>query len=187
MALISLQEILNLAIVTVVIGYIFSSSLKRPTTEYSLIKGSFAYDDFKLALLSAAPGVILHELAHKFVAMSFGLVAVFKAWWFGLGLGVFLKFINSPFIIVAPGYVSISGLNDPLLIGITAFSGPLINLILFGISTYALNNYKLKRNTAILLYLSKQINLILFIFNMLPIPPLDGSKVFSSLFQIISS
>lgn len=187
MAIFTLTEILNLAIVTLVISYIFSGSIKRPATEYSLTSTSFAYDDYKLALLSAAPGVILHELAHKFVAIFSGLTAYFQAWWFGLGIGVFLKFINSPFIIVAPGYVSISGLYDPLLIGITSFAGPLTNLLLFGISHYILTHRKLKRNTAIVWYLSRQINMVLFIFNMIPIPPLDGYKVFSSLIQIISS
>lgn len=187
MPLITIKEIIDLVLVTLVIGYIFSGSIKKPITEYSIIKSSFSFDDFKLALLSAGPAVILHELAHKFVAMSFGLVAEFQAFWFGLGLGIFLKLINSPFLIVAPGYVAIYGLDNPLLIGITSLAGPLTNLILFGISHYVLNHYKLTRNQAIILYLSKQMNLILFVFNMLPIPPLDGYKVFSSLFRIIFS
>ena len=42
-----------------------------------------------------------------------------------------------------------------------------------------------KRKQIVALHLTKIINLWLFIFNMLPIPPLDGSKVFYHLFQTI--
>jgi len=61
-----------------------------------------------------------------------------------------------------------------------------MNLFLFFISWLIINNAKkLTRKQAIALYLTKQINLFLFIFNMLPIPPLDGFQVFSGLYHLI--
>jgi len=88
-------------------------------------------------------------------------------------------------IIVAPGYVEISGNVSPFLSVVTAAAGPLTNLLLFGVSYWVLETRRLTRNQAVLFYLSKQINLWLFIFNMIPIPPLDGSKVLFGLVQAI--
>jgi len=181
--LISITEIVYLAIVTVVIGYIFMDFIPRAYGSY--IKKRFDWNNFKIACLIVAPGVVFHELAHKFVAMSFGLSAIFQIWPFGLVLGVFLKIIGSSFILLAPGYVGISsGATVPQLT-LISFSGPLINLILWLGSWAILNRARLTRKQAVSLYLLKQINMWLFIFNMLPIPPLDGSKVFYGLYKLI--
>jgi Zn-dependent protease len=186
MAIITFTEIFHMVIMTVVLGYIFMSYIRRPKTVYDLTLGGFDFDDFKLAIIVTAPAVILHELAHKFVALSYGLNATFKAWFFGLALGVILKLFHSPIIIIAPGFVEISQGASNLVYALIAFAGPAINLILFLISSYVLSQKKrMTRNEAMVWYLTKQINIFLFIFNMLPIPPLDGSKVYVNLFKAI--
>ena len=187
MALITIREIIDLIIMTILLGYIFMSYIKRPKTVYDLTHGSgFDFEDFKFAIIVTAPAVIVHELAHKFVALSFGLSATFKAWFFGLFLGVLLKLFNSPIIIIAPGFVQISEGGSNLIYALISFAGPAVNLLLFLISSYVLNHKKrLTRTQAVVWYLTKQINLFLFIFNMLPIPPLDGSKVYYNLFKAI--
>ena len=183
--LISILEIIYLLITTLVIGFIFMDYIKQPAIELFRKRG-FDWNAFKFAAIVAAPGVILHELGHKFIAMFLGHAATFSVYWFGLFLGVFLKMISSPFLIIAPGYVSIPGIQNPLQNSAIAFAGPLINLILWIGSLVILNNARnLKRKTAIFLYLTKRINMILFIFNMLPIPPLDGYQVFSGIFSAI--
>jgi len=183
MPLFTLIELLHLLILTVVIGYIFSGYIKDPSSR--LFHKGFNWNDFKFALIVSAPGVVLHELGHKFVAMLLGLGAVFKVWFPGLGIAIFLKLIHSPLLIIAPGFVLISGESSPLQISITAFAGPLVNLILWGSASLILNKAKkLTRRQATILYLTKKINLFLFVFNMIPFPPLDGSKV---LFGLISS
>ncbi len=186
MAFISFLEILYLVILTFVIGYIFSGFIRKPATEHEIVyEKGFNWGDFKLSIIVAAPAVILHELGHKFSAILFGLDAVLHLFWEGLGLAIFLKLINSPFLIIAPAYVSISGTATAFQSFFTAFSGPLVNLVLFFAAWLATERIRLTRNQAIILYLTKQINLLLFIFNMLPIPPLDGFKVFTNLFRII--
>ena len=92
----SLQEIINLLILTAAIGYIFTGFIKKPRDGYELIykKRGFDWEDFKFSILIAAPAVVLHELAHKFAAMAFGLTATFKIFPMGLGLAVFLKVIH---------------------------------------------------------------------------------------------
>ena len=183
MPLISITEIINLLIVTAVVGYIFMGILPRTRPLY--FHRRFDWNAFKFACLVSAPGIIIHELAHKFVAIYYGLQAAFSILPFGLFLSVFLKLINSPFILIAPGYVGISGDAAILESTFIAFAGPFTNLVLWLGSSLILNRASLTKKQAIALYLTKQINMWLFIFNMIPIPPLDGSKVFYGLFRII--
>lgn len=63
---------------------------------------------------------------------------------------------------------------------IVALSGPLTNVAVAILASLLLN---LLGQTALapLFYVAATINLLLAIFNLLPIPPLDGSKVFSLL------
>ena len=181
--LITLTEIIYLLITTAVVGYIFMGILPRAKGLY-FHKG-FNWNEFKLACLVSAPGIILHELSHKFVAIFYGLQAAFYIWPFGLFLAVFLKLISSPFILIAPGYVGISEGATTSQFALIAFAGPLVNLVLWLGSSFVLNRARLTRKQAIALHLTKVINMWLFIFNMLPIPPLDGSKVFYGLYRII--
>lgn len=187
MALLSLREIFDLLVMIAALGYIFMSSIPKPRTPYQLVmERGFSWEDFKFAVYVTGPAIVLHELMHKFVALLVGLKeAVFHAWYFGLFIGIFLKVIHSPFILFAPGYVSMSD-SSPLIMALTAFAGPAMNLVLYLVALLILHRKKsLTRMQAMFLYLTKQINLFLFIFNMLPIPPLDGSKVFYGLFKAI--
>ena len=193
MPVVTFLEIINLIILSAAIGYIFTGYVKAPEN-ISRIKTRFNWRDFKFALLVAAPGVVLHELAHKFIAIAFGLSAFFQVWYPGLGIAIFLKLINSPFLIVAPGYVNISnsGILDPFMNNLinvmVAFAGPAVNLIIWLIATLILTNARrLTQMQATTLYLTKKINFLLFVFNMLPIPPLDGFHVLFGLFKLIFS
>ena len=184
MALLNLTEILYFIILTVVIGYIFTGVfVKRPKTIYDKLHPKrFRWDDFKFAIMVTAPAIILHELAHKFVAMGYGYEATFKLFPFGLILGLFLKLISSPFLIIAPGYVEITqaAFADPIAYRIIAFAGPAINLILW-LGSWAIlkqRGRRLTRTQHSLLSMTKMLNMILFIFNMIPFGPFDGAKVF---------
>lgn len=186
MPIITIIEIMNLIILTLALGYIFSGFIRTPATvqDYYRPRKLFDWRDIKYAMLISAPAVVLHELFHKFSAILFGLTATFHIWPTGLGLAVFLKLISSPFLIIAPGYVMISQAT-PIQSTITAAAGPFANLLLFLGAAYILNNAKkLTRIQAITLHLTKKINLLLLIFNMIPLPPLDGSKVLFGLIEL---
>lgn len=181
--LISLLEVVYLIITTAVIAYLFMDLFNLQKVQF--FKPKFDWNAFKFAAMVATPGVILHELGHKFVAMSFGYEATFHIWLFGLFLGIFLKWIKSPFMIIAPGYVLISSIQNGLQNSAIAFAGPLVNLVLWLGSWLILNHARnLKRKTALFLYMTQRINMILFIFNMIPIPPLDGYQVFSGIISL---
>tara|TARA_Y100000310_G_scaffold343906_1_gene453828 strand:+ start:4123 stop:4686 length:564 start_codon:yes stop_codon:yes gene_type:complete len=180
MALISLWEIAQLVIVSGVLGYIFMQpNAARPKTVYDMMyPKKFNWDDFKFAVIVASPGVVLHELAHKFVAMGYGLSAEFHMWTFGLALGVILKLVSSPLLIIAPGFVTIPFFTNEVGYRLIAFAGPLVNLVLWIGSMIILRTAKnLTRKQTIGLGMLKYINMILFFFNMLPFGPLDGAKV----------
>ncbi len=186
MVLITFKELFDLIIMTAALGYIFMHSIPRPRTVYQVAGSDHGFDwhDFLFAVFITAPGIVLHELMHKFSALLFGLQAQFHASYFGLFLGIFLKWIHSPLILFVPGYVELAK-TTPLLTAITAFAGPAMNLLLFVVAKIVLERAKkLSRQQAIILYMTKQINLFLFIFNMLPIPPFDGSKVVWGLYKV---
>ena len=176
--LLSALEFIRLIIVTFAIGYIFSDYVST----HPQIHKRFDWSKIKTAITIAAPAVILHELSHKFAAMFFGLKPEFFASYFGLALGIILKSVNAPFLVFMPGYVSISQ-STAIQSAIIAFIGPLANLLLWLIPSMILKYKTLGEKTSIILYATKKINMMLFIFNMIPIPPFDGSKV---LFGLLS-
>jgi Zn-dependent protease len=178
MAVISVIEIIRIIITTAALGYIFSAFIPKKSI-YGIYK-SISMDDIKLAALIAAPAVILHEMAHKFVAIAFGIHAEFFASYTGLALGVILKMFGSPFLVFIPGYVMISSANI-IQSGIISFAGPFTNLLLWLFATLMLQYYhKLKNKHMLILALTKKINGILFLFNMIPFGFFDGAKVFSA-------
>ena len=145
--------------------------------------------DFKFAVLAAAPAIILHEFGHKFAAMAFGLQAVFKVAYMWLGIGLILRLSGTGLIFFVPAYVSItnpSGIPpSPLMLSLIAFAGPAVNLALWIAFSIILKKRLITEKYLPLIYIAKQINMFLFIFNMLPIPGFDGYKVFSGLIQTI--
>ncbi len=106
----TLREILDIAIMSVVVGIIFMDFIKRfrqmiIEEYYFKNKVKRAFNDFKFAVIATVPAVLLHEFGHKFIALAFGLTAVFKAAYIWLGIGLILKFTGLVFFI--PAYVSI--------------------------------------------------------------------------------
>ena len=179
----SFIELVDIVVMSAVVGYIFMDIFK---TSHQTV--GFDWQSFKMAVIVTAPALIIHELFHKFVALSYGFQASFNAAYTFLGLGVLLKLISSPFIFFVPAYVSIGCSNGPCTIApltsaIIAFAGPLANLILFTGSWYLLKKYNFDGKWKVILHLTKQINLLLFILNMLPIPLFDGFKVYSGIWQ----
>tara|TARA_Y100000310_G_C20460084_1_gene704914 strand:- start:253 stop:804 length:552 start_codon:yes stop_codon:yes gene_type:complete len=178
--LLSFGEIISLAIMTIALGYIFSGFIQMPRGPFEL-KKRFSWDNLWFAAAVSAPAVILHEFGHKFVAMAFGYTATFHVYWLGLTLGIILKLISSPFLIIAPAFVSIPAGVSAMQGFLIAFAGPFVNLLLFFVSWYVLKNHKMSHKMAVGFAISKKLNLFLFIFNMIPFPPLDGYHVFSNL------
>lgn len=174
--MITLQEIFDLVFMSVALGLIFGSFFNK---QHQL----FNEKAIKLAMIITAPAIVLHELGHKFVAMSFGVPATFHASYFGLGLGLFLVAVKFPFIFFVPGYVSIPiNVLSQWQYGLIAFAGPLMNLLLYAGAHYLIKyNKKLTQKQLVIAIITKKINIFLFIINMIPLGGFDGAKVFSAI------
>ena len=123
---------------------------------------------------------LLHELAHKVVAQKYGCWAEFRKFNFGLILAVGMSFMG--FIIAAPGAVMVSGFISKEQNGKVAAAGPLVNIVLailfFGVGS--LLPQLIVSVPALLshiIFYGFFINAWLALFNMIPVPPLDGSKI----------
>ena len=192
MPLITIGEIIDLVLMTFFVGYIFSGIIPvrresyDPLTHY---KRGFDFEGLKFAIMATAPAIIIHELAHKFIALSFGMHAVFMAFYrnsFTLMLGVLTiisKLTGFGFMFFVPGFVEIGGNGTHIQYALSAFAGPFVNLVLWLGAWYLIKNKKYKRKNYLLLVLTSRINMFLFIFNILPIPGFDGYKVFFELIQ----
>ncbi len=140
-------------------------------------------------------GFLLHELAHRMTARRLGYIAFFRAWKLGLALSLISALIIAmlemagipfPIFFLAPGAVYIypgpmtplktprEVANDEFLI---ASAGPLTNIAIAAIS-YALS--LIPNIFLMLLIYVAQINAMLAVFNLLPIPMFDGLKVFKT-------
>lgn len=120
-------------------------------------------------------GFLLHELAHKFVAQKNGAWAEFRSYPMGLAIALFFSVMG--FLFAAPGAVYIQGMISKKQNGHISIAGPLTNLVFGGIfialSMAIVDNILLSYGC----YLVGSINLLLAVFNLLPVPPLDGYKV----------
>jgi len=124
---------------------------------------------FIVAGLTVGLGFLFHELAHKIVAVRYGCVAEFRARTSMLVLAVVMSFFG--FVFAAPGAVWISGHVSRRQHGIIAAVGPLMNLILAVVFIPFLFFYPLIGSYGVM------INAWLALFNLLPLPGFDGSKV----------
>lgn len=147
--------------------------------------------NYIIELLLTVPVLILsftmHELSHGLAAYLMGdktakyngrlsLNPLKHIDWFG-----FLMLLVAKIGWAKPVPVNMYSFKDPKKgMAITAFAGPFMNILLSFLSMllfvlgsiYNWNGYVLQ-----ILYLSVFYNAIMAMFNLLPIPPLDGSKV----------
>lgn len=146
---------------------------------------------------------ILHEVAHGFVAERFGDPTAKLAGRLTLNpkkhidpfmsilLPLMLVFSGSPVIFGAAKPVPIDPFNlkeGRKDFALVALSGPLTNILIAVLGSLAMKanpifanfiSFDLSSILYSLFSIIVQLNLLLAIFNLLPIPPLDGSKVFA--------
>lgn len=132
-----------------------------------------------VSLLTAGVAFLLHEVAHKIVAVHYDQIAEFRADYSMLFLAIMTALIG--FIFAAPGAVHHQGYLTPEEHGHIAIAGPVVNLLLAGVflPVYVLGALVDVSIVALLGRLGIIINLFLAAFNLIPYGPLDGKTVIS--------
>ena len=139
---------------------------------------------FPVVMIGVGVGFNFHELGHKFIAMHYGYYAEYELWPTGLIIALVSSFFG--FIFAAPGAVVIysQGMEEKTN-GLISIAGPLVNIalgLIFFLILGSLGDFVYTEAGAIvylICVLGTRINFFLAAFNLLPIPPLDGSKVLS--------
>lgn len=179
----SREEIRDITIAVIALTVLYSLSVTRPF--------GWSVDSLLLFLpisfIAVGLGFILHELGHKVVAQRFGFFSEFRKWNYGLILG--LLTVPLGFMIFAPGAVYFGSYGRMVTDeenGKISIAGPVVNIVLALIAlflTLSLRSYLTMENAGMMyivlltLVLTFNVNSFLALFNLLPIPPLDGSKV----------
>jgi Zn-dependent protease len=171
----------------VAIGFIFSRFIRRehiqnydPMTVF--LKPSII-EDIKRGALIAAPAIVFHELAHKFVAMGFGATAILHAPIFWYAIVIVMMLFNFPLLFFVGGYVSHSPLPawPSFLVSI---SGIAVNLLMYFGFRFVVKNNLVNKKYHNILIISSKLNLFLAGFNLIPLPGFDGYNALRSLFGL---
>jgi Zn-dependent protease len=144
-----------------------------------LINGRNINDNF----IALTPAFILHELAHKFMAVRYGFYAEFRMWLEGLIFALITAFLLG-FVFIAPGAVYIHGeYISREQNGKISIVGPLVNIVLalFFLSLIPFINLNPTDLWgfifANIVKFGFIINSILAAFNLIPLGIFDGAKV----------
>ena len=129
-----------------------------------------------VTLVAVGFGFVLHELAHKFVAVRYGFYAEYRLWVEGLVLAIVTAALG--FVFAAPGAVYIHGQYiSREENGKISIAGPLTNIALAVIFFVSIQFVSFSPILALVCSLGFTINSFLAFFNLLPIGILDGAKV----------
>ncbi len=133
------------------------------------------------AFIAVGIGFLAHELiGHKIVAQHLGMHGEYRMWRFGLVIAFLSSMVG--FVFAAPGAVYVAPRYDiwgkpeevsKRKMGIVSMMGPVVNLSLAFVFIALRYVYSSNPVFDIAIF----VNIWLGLFNMLPIPPLDGSKV----------
>lgn len=168
------REVRDLVISALVLGFLFAYR-------------NWSFSNYLFSLAVVAPALILHELAHKFTAEGYDCRAQYKLWPAGILIALMVTLVSDGRVIFAAlGAVMISTAYKTRLgykyveltreeNGKISASGPLTNLAL---AVVLLLVKPLFPQFSHFFQIGIFINLFLLLFNSLPFPPLDGSKIF---------
>jgi len=145
--------------------------------------GLFLALTFPASLLAVGTGVGLHEIMHKVVAQRYGYWAEFRYNLRGL-LMAFVFAAAIGFLYGAPGATWISGAVTREQNGRISAAGPLSNVLVAGLFFAAFLGLAGTGSGPLgfvtnILWIVASVNAFLAGFNMLPIMPLDGAKVWA--------
>lgn len=146
---------------------------------WSLANGDFSLRPFLtmmgIVTVAVLTEFLLHELAHKVTAQKYGCWSEYRYDQTGLLLTIVTGFFG--YVFAAPGVVWHSGNVTTEQEGKISAAGPATNLALSGIFFLLWYKLPVTGTLALLLGFVTWINVWVGAFNLVPVRPLDGSKI----------
>jgi Zn-dependent protease len=168
----SQRELIDLVAAWIVLSVAFAIFLSVGDSTRFLERPRQSVELILLSGITVGTGFLLHELAHKVVAVHFDQVAEFRADYNMLVLALLSALAG--FIFAAPGAVHHAGRITKRQHGLIAVAGPVVNLVLvFVFAPLFLFDGYLWRIGQFGVF----VNAFLAAFNMIPFGPLDGKTV----------
>ncbi len=171
----SKTEIVHIAVALIVLSIAFTVMLYRGGSHLDNNTLVNIAEIFLVSMLLITCSFLIHEMGHKYVAQSYGAWSEFRMFPAGLLMALVFSFMG--FLFAAPGAVYIRGNINKEQNGIISMAGPVMNFIVGAIALIL--TFMTSGLTSSILFQLAWINAFLGIFNMIPIPPMDGSKVLS--------
>lgn len=160
--------IISMLVITLVFAYLFSGRNFQVLYSSVIIPVTF---------IAVGMGFVLHELAHKFVAIRYGFWAEYRLWIEGLFLALISAALG--FVFAAPGAVYIHGeYISKEQNGKISLAGPATNIILGGLFFLLIYYFSSVPILGALGLLGFTVNSFLALFNLIPFSILDGAKIF---------
>lgn len=166
--------VISMVVLSIAFAILYRNNSIMDYLEYHLGKVAAWVALFATCLVLVFFSFLLHELGHKFTAQNYGMRSEFRMSPMGLVITLLTSMFG--FLFAAPGAVVVQGYPDKEANGKISLAGPVVNIALsaVGIAGCLLTNY----SSAVLFFsMFAYLNAFLAFFNLLPIPPLDGSKI----------
>jgi Zn-dependent protease len=164
------KEINDLLIAWFMISLAFAILFSGPNFSFVFMVSFF------ISALTVGIGFLFHELMHKYFAQKYKLKAEFHAFYNMLFLALLFSFFG--FIIVAPGAVFIQGRITKERNGKISLAGPMTNIILSFLFLVPILFFNFEGILGLFFNYGFSINSILALFNLIPVMPFDGRKIY---------
>ncbi|MGI6471590.1 MAG: site-2 protease family protein [Candidatus Methanomethylophilaceae archaeon] len=166
-------ELKHILISVIVLSFAFTLVMKRNWLgSGNVLLGFLIFFAISFSIISLS--FIPHELGHKFVAQKYGAWSEYRMSERGLLFALLISLFG--FLIAAPGAVYIRGYINEEQNGKISAAGPLVNIVISAVAIALWVTFP-TGIVGVVLFMLAYINAVLALFNLIPIPPLDGSKV----------
>ena len=175
----SRKELMDILVAVIVLAVAFTLLYRNSDSilnffEYHLGADMKYVGLFGLCFILVVVSFLFHEFGHKFMAQKYGLWSEFRMWPAGLLITLVSSMLG--FLFASPGAVMIAGNVDKKKNAMISIAGPIVNIVFAVVGI--IGCFTINHSGLVIFFLMLgNLNSFLALFNLLPIPPLDGSKI----------